>query len=173
MSALGLQQAVDIDIQAAGPGIGLLAVRHLQGNPARPFDGNVEVATGVHDRTLVENIGNRGIDHHGPRRHAIALHRHSPETVFLSLETHRAGIGQIVGGAGLLHENMLGAGHGGVDQAIHGVFRSGRQLTHVDQGLHDLILRLDRLGVGLVVTLGGDEIHQFLSQVHVGIFHCR
>ena len=44
--------------------------------------------------------------------------------MLLRLEADRAGIGQIVGGTGLLHEDMLGAGHRGVDQAIHGLISS-------------------------------------------------
>jgi hypothetical protein len=54
--------------------------------------------------------------------------------MLLRLETYRTGIGQIVRSAGLLHENMLGASHRGVDQPIH-VRDSRIQLAQVNQGL--------------------------------------
>jgi hypothetical protein len=61
----------------------------------------------------------RSVDHESPGRHAFAKHRHRTKAMLLRLEADRAGVGQVVRSAGLLHENMLGAGHCGVDQTIH------------------------------------------------------
>lgn len=47
------------------------------------------------------------------------------------------------------------------------------RLAQVDQRLHDLVLCFHRLGIGLVVPLVGDQIHQFLRQVDVRFFDRR
>ena len=46
-------------------------------------------------------------------------------------------------------------------------------LPQVYQRLQYLVLRLDRLRIGLVYPLRGNHVDQFCGQVHVRIFYCR
>jgi HAE1 family hydrophobic/amphiphilic exporter-1 len=48
---------------------------------------------------------------------------------------------------------------------------SGSELSQVDNGLGDRIGSFDGLGVGLIVTLGNDQIHQFRGQIHVRLLY--
>ena len=42
--------------------------------------------------------------------------------------------------------------------------------AHVYQGLHDLILCLDSLGIGLISALGNDQVNQLGGQIDIGRF---
>lgn len=44
--------------------------------------------------------------------------------------------------------------------------------TQVDDGLGDGAFSLDGLGVGLIVALGHDQVHQLVGQLDVGILQC-
>ena len=51
--------------------------------------------------------------------------------------------------------------------------RSDQRLTQVDQRLHDLVLRLDGLRAGLIVTLLRDHADELRRQIDVGFFDLR
>src|SRR5690606_920437 len=124
--------------------------------------------TGLGHDALPKIAGGRG----GYRGYArwqagLAYHWHRPVDRHLFAKTDGAHIRHVVADNSLLFQHPRGAAGGRVDNAIH----LNVSLAHGDQGLHDLILRLDRLRVGLIRTLRNDQIDQLQAQNDVGLFY--
>lgn len=57
-----------------------------------------------------------------------------------------------------------------VARNCHSVFKVGKLLPQIDDGLGNLVSRFNGFGIGLVISLGNNQINQLSRQVHIGVF---
>src|SRR5690606_27731177 len=88
-AVFGLQHTVFVDLEAAGTRIAFTAILPLDRYPAGAAHSDIQITTGMLYRAFAEIGTNRGINHKGTRRQAIADHRDGAERIELGTETRR------------------------------------------------------------------------------------
>ena len=119
----GAQHAQHVNIQAAGTDISLAPIRSLHGDPALPFDGHIQIPTGLLQSPR-SKIGARTLRHRiDARRMAVAENLHRASLLEVTAKTGSGNVRQIVGMSLLGPRVLAGTGHGHVEHLVHRLLR--------------------------------------------------